>query len=375
MANSNPLGNNGGRFYSSLVRPVLVDCNFVVDASNANGLGISSLKGSLVNNVFMHTSSTPARGNDNYLNPNPANGYALIQLKNNYSKLAGVFNGSIIPPNTGSNLAINATALTIGSPYVITSVGVGSAGAQTIAPVADVAGSLASTWFRIYDSYGNTFIIWFKVAGAGSAPVGVAGTLVQQSIAASDTAATIGAALVVTLNGLRANTLLNPNAPNVAPFSAAGTTTVTVTNVVNQPFPGGAADGAIATGFAFAVTKSKTNNNNWNNVGLPKGVLPAVGASFIATAVGDATLGTSSGLVKLPGVSGINSIELVGDPNQSIYPIPQGGSGHVGSWVLVQFLAPTSSSVTTQLATAPADLSVVRLSFYLEQSSVLIAGE
>lgn len=375
MGNSNPLGNNGGRFYSSLVKPVLVDCNFVVEPANANGLGISSLKGALVNNVFMHTSATPGRGNDSYLNPNPANGYALIQLKNNYSKIGGLYSGGIIPPLTGSNLAINATALTIGSPYVITAVGAGSAGAVTIAPVADTAGSLASTWFRIYDSFGNTFIVWFSVAGSGSAPVGVSGTLVQQTIASGATAAQVGAALVITLNGLRANTLQNPSAPNIAPFSAAGTTTVTVTNVVNQPFPGGPAEGAIATGFTFAVTKNKTNNQNWNNVGLPAGVLPALNASFIATAVGDATLGTSSGTVKLPGVSGVGSIEIVGDPNQSIYPIPQGGSGHVGSWVLVQFLSPTSSSVTTAIATAPGNLSVVRLSFYLEQSSVVIAGE
>lgn len=371
---SNMLGYNGGRTYSSLNRPVLVECDFIVDVANGNGLGLRSLKGSLVRNVFMHTSTTPGIGNNGVLNPNPASGYALIQLKNNFNRYGGGYSG-FVSPVAGSNVAINATALTIGQPYIITSVGAGTAGAQTIAPVADVSGSLASKWFRIFDAFGNVFIVWFSVAGVGSAPVGVSGTLVQQSIASGATAAQIGAALVVTLNALSAQTLLNPNAPNIAPFSAAGTTTVTVTNVVAQPFVGGAADGILPTGFTFAVTKFKSNQQNWNNVGLPAGIVPSVGASFSAIATGDSTGGGSSGLVKVPGVSGISSVELVGNPNQTLSPVAMGGSSHIGGWILVQFLAATSSSVTTAIATAPADGSTVGMSFYMEAGSVLIAGE
>lgn len=371
---SNALGQNGGRFYSTLVKPVLVDCSFIVDSTNGNGLGIRSLKGSGVRNVFMHTSASPGRGAGNYLNPNPASGYALIQLKNGYSRYAGGFSG-FVAPLSGSSLAINGSALTVGSPYVVVSVGHGAAGAVTIAPVADVSGSLASTWFKIFDSFGNTFIIWFSVSGTGRAPVGVAGTLVQQSISTGASAATIGAALVVTLNGLLAQTPQNPGAPAIANFSAAGTTTVTVTNVVNSPFPGAPAEGVVPTGFTFAQTIFKTNNQNWANVGLMPGVLPSVGASFIATATGDSTNGGSTGLVQLPLVSGISSVEVIGDPNQTLYPVPTGGSAHVGGFLLVQFMAATSSGVTTQIATAPAAGSVCGLSFYLEQSSVLIAGE
>lgn len=367
---SNVLGNNGGRFYSTLVRPVLIECNYIVDSTNGNGLGIRSLKGANVKNVFMHTTQTPGT-NNGYTNPNPLAGYALIQLSNNYNKYAGGFSG-FVSPLSGSNVAINGSALTAGQPYVITSVGHASLGAVTIAPVADTAGSLASTWFRIYDAYGNTFIVWFSVSGVGAAPVGVTGTLVQQSIASGDTAATIGAALVVTLGALPSGI------SGVYSFTAAGTTTVTVTSTATNPYgplPGAPADGTVATGFTFAKTIYHTNLQNWQAVGLPAGVVPSVGASFIATATGQTTFGTSTGLVQVPSVSGISSIEVVGDANQSFGPIPMGGSPNVGAWILVQFLAPTSSSVTTSVATAPAAGSTVGMSFYVEQSSVVIAGD
>lgn len=370
-AGTNKLGNNGGRFYDFLNRPVLIDCNFIVDSTNGNGLGIRSLKGAGVQNVFMHTSSSAGTGNNGIVNPNPASGYALIQLANNYNRYAGGFSG-FVSPLSGSNLAINGSALTAGSPYVITSVGHATAGAVTIAPVADTAGSLASTWFSLYDAYGNTFIIWFSVSGVGSAPSGVSGTMVQQSIASGDTASTIGTALAVTIAALPSGV------SGVYSFTTAGTTTVTVTSTATNPYgplPGGPADGVIPTGFTFAVTKYKTNLQNWQNVGLPKGVSPSVGASFIATATGDSTGGGSTGIVQLPSVSGISSVEVVGDPNQSMGPIPMGGSPHVGGWVMVQFLAATSASVTTQLATAPANGSVVGMSFVVEAGSILIAGE
>lgn len=377
-AGTNRQGNSGGRFYSFLNRPVHIDCNFIVDSTNGNGLGIRSLKGSGVRNVFMHTSATPGKGTGGYLNPNPAAGYALVQLHNNYNKYAGGFSG-FVSPSTGSTLAINSTALTIGNPYLIASVGHATAGTVTIAPVADVSGSLASTWFRIYDAYGNTFIVWFSVSGVGAAPQGVSGTLVQQSISTNASAATIGAALVVTLENLLAAQPGNLQAPSgVYSFTATGTTTVTVVSTATNPYgplPGGPADGLIPTGFAFAVVDYSTNQQCWAGVGLPAGVVPNVGASFIATATGFTTGGGSTGTVVAPGVSGITSIEVVGDPNQSISPVPMGGSPNTGAWFLLQYLAATSSSTTTLVATAPAAGSVVGLSFILEAGSILISGE
>lgn len=371
---SNPLGNNGGRFYSSLVKPVLVECSFVVDATNTNGLGISSLKGALVRDVFMYTSASAGRGNNGLLNPmahTQSQGYALIQLKNNYAKYLGGFNG-LVSPISGSPVAINGSALTVGSAYQILTVGHATAGAVTIAPVADSSGSLASTWFSLYDAYGNTFIIWFSVSGVGSAPVGVSGTLVQQSIATGDTASTIGTALAVTIAALPSGI------SGVFSFTAAGTTTVTVTSTATNPFgplPGGPADGVIPTGFTFAVTKFNSNLTNWQTVGLPKGVVPAIGASFIALATGQSTGGGSTGTVSATGISGVSSVEIYGNPNQSLSPIPMGGSPNRGAWLMVQFLAPTSASVTTLIPVKPTDATVVEMSFYLESSSVLIAGD
>ncbi len=436
--NSNKLGNNGGRIYSFLNRPVIIDCNFIVDSANGNGLGIRSLKGAGVQNVFMHTSASAGRGANNYLNPNPASGYALIQLQNNYNRYCGGFSGQV-SPLSGSNVAINASALTIGQPYVIVSVGAGSAGTVTIAPVADVSGSLASTWFTMPDGYGNQFVFWFRVSGVGSAPLNVSGTLVQIDLVTNDSAATVGTKIAVILNALLAATPQNPSAPaGVFSYTATGTTTVTVVSTVTQPLPGGPADGVIPTGFTFAVTKSKSNIQNWQNVGLPRGILPAVGVSFVATATGDSTGGTSSGLVKVPGVSGVLTAEVIGDPNLSLGPIPMGGSPNVGGWIMVQFMggvltgsalaahshdllviggqaasttndvaiysgpifgkeAATNSTVlgsasatnggvlaasagtpagaVSFAATAPTDGSVVGMSFVVEAGSMIIAGE
>lgn len=365
---SNATGNNGGRFYSSLVKPVLIDCNFVVDSTNGNGLGIRTLKGAGVRNVFMHTSASPGKGAGGFLNPNPAVGFALIQLKDNYKKYIGGFSG-FAAPTTGGTIAINGSALTVHNPYIIASVGYGAAGSATIAPVADSAGSLASTWFSLFDSYGNTFIIWFSVSGVGAAPRGVSGILVQQSILSGATAAQIGAALVLTIENLPSGI------SGVNSFTASGSTTVTVTSTANVPLAGPPAEGLIPTGFTFAIVNFSTNLQDWQGVGLPKGVTPSIGASFIATATGYSTGGGSTGLVVVPGVSGVSTLEVVGDPNQSLSPIPMGGSPHVGGWILVQFMAATSSSVTTPIPTAPADNSVCGMSFYLEQSSVVIAGE
>lgn len=445
---ANAVGNNGGRIYSFGSQPVLIDCSFIVDSTNGNGLGIRSLKGQGVRNVFMHTSASPGKGNGGYLNPNPAAGYALIQLRSNYSRYMGGFSG-FISPVTGSAVNIDASdaALTVGHPYVITSVGSGPSGTVTIAPVADSAGSLASKYFMLYDSYGNSFCIWFSVSGVGSPPLlglpALAGQrglqYVQQTISSGATASQVGAALVLTIENL-------PSGINgLFSFTASGTTTVTVVSTALQPVAGIPQDGSIvipdqgpsipiiftvtsasassgaiytdgsghlyvvsatiasqttlnvsgigapigatltkvsgtgdasitfsaavagyATGFAFAQTVKDTNLADWNAVGLPKGLVPTVGQSFVAIATG---AGASTGQVHAVGVSGITSIEVVGDPNLSFGPAPQGGSPNVGAWILIQFTAATNSSTTTLVATAPAASSVVGLSFYVDYKS------
>lgn len=127
MANRN--WASGGKVYSMHVSPVLIDCNFIVDSTNGNGLGIRALKGPAVQNVFMHTSSTPGAGNSNpatpnqvIVNPNPASGTIVIQLQDGYNRSFSGFR-SIVSPLSGSSLLVASAGLTVGVAYVITILG------------------------------------------------------------------------------------------------------------------------------------------------------------------------------------------------------------------------------------------------------------
>src|ERR1700744_947791 len=84
-------------FYTPHTMPVLLDCNFVFDSTNGNGLGIRNLKGRGITNVFMHTSATPGAGNNGVINPNPAAGRFIIQLDDNYNPYFGGFSGFVSP--------------------------------------------------------------------------------------------------------------------------------------------------------------------------------------------------------------------------------------------------------------------------------------
>lgn len=366
---ANALGNNGGRLYSPLFRPVLIDCNFIVDSSNGNGLGIRSLKGQGVRNVFMHTSASPGT-NRGLTNPNPASGYALIQLDANYARYCGGFSG-YVSPTSGGTIAIDSTSLTVGHPYIIASPGVTAEASESITTVADVSGSLASKYFNLFDSYGNNFLLWFQVSGVGNPPQGVYGSPVPVSISSGASAAAVATALTTVIEALPSGV------SGVFSFTAsASSNVITVTSTTTAaPLAGVAQDGAspLSTGFSFAIIYNGTNLQNWQTVGLPSGLVPTAGQAFIALATGDG--GHSTGTVIAPGVSGVNAPEVIGDPNQTLSPAPQGHTSNNGGLILVQFLAPTSSSVTTPIPTAPASGTVVGMSFLVELSSVSVDGE
>lgn len=97
--------------------PVLIACNFVVDSTNGNGLGIRSLKGPLVSNIYMHTSATAAAGN-----PNPASGTIVVQLQDNFNRSLSGFDARVSPVS-GSALKIDNSALTANVAYIITTLG------------------------------------------------------------------------------------------------------------------------------------------------------------------------------------------------------------------------------------------------------------
>ncbi len=120
MSTPRGFGLNGKSIYTNVTKPMDVNLSFVVTPTN--GLGVTSLKSNgYVRNVFMHTSTTPT-ANDGYTNPNPANGYFAIQLKNNFNYyLSNLW--SARAPGSGSDVKIDNSALTAGVVYIITTLG------------------------------------------------------------------------------------------------------------------------------------------------------------------------------------------------------------------------------------------------------------
>jgi hypothetical protein len=118
MSYARGFGLNGKSYYMNICQPFEVVCNFIVDSANGNGLGIRSLKSNgYIENVFMHTSSTPG-SNNGHLNPNPASGYIYVNFKNNFNYYLGGFSGQVIAPGNTSTSSVTA-----GSIYQITSLG------------------------------------------------------------------------------------------------------------------------------------------------------------------------------------------------------------------------------------------------------------
>lgn len=230
---------NRGHFYCPHVKPVLVDCNFVVEKAQGNGLGIQNLKGQGVQNVFMNTSATPGLGPNGLLNPNPPAGYIIVQFADNFNRYYGGFSG-FVSPLSGSSILVASAGVTAGLTYVITIV---------------------------------------------------------------------------------------------------GTTTYA----------------------------------GWLSLGMPPGIQPAVGVSFTATASITAT-GTGAVQVINAAGSGVNHIEVVGDPNTTIGPVPVGGSPNVGGFITLACFGSTGASGINAI-TAPTNNTVIGLSFYLGQSNVSVAGE
>lgn len=107
------------------------------------------------------------------------------------------------------------------------------------------------------------------------------------------------------------------------------------------------------------TTLGTTSTAQWHILGVPANQAPAVGLVFVAPATTVATGTGTIQVVKAIG-SGIDHLEIVGDPNVSV----QTTDGTGGTMVLLS-LAATSSSVTTFLATNPGDNTIIGLSLNL----------
>jgi hypothetical protein len=110
-------------FYTPHNKATLLDCSFVVDSTNGNGLGIRSLKGSgRVSSVFMHTTATPGVSSDGITNPNPAAGYIVANLQDNYARYLGGFSG-FVTPVSGTPILVASAGTVANTIYVIVSLG------------------------------------------------------------------------------------------------------------------------------------------------------------------------------------------------------------------------------------------------------------
>lgn len=80
------------------------------------------------------------------------------------------------------------------------------------------------------------------------------------------------------------------------------------------------------------VSVGTTTPAQWQALGLPLGVVPAVGAAFVCTS---ATDGIGTGVVEVPlsTGSGFDHMEIIGDPNQTCNM----SGGAYGAYILSQF--------------------------------------
>jgi hypothetical protein len=116
---------------------------------------------------------------------------------------------------------------------------------QTVAPVADVAGSLNNTYFLLDSAQGTNYYVWMNINSAGVDPAVADRTGIEIAAATGATAGTIGAAIASAVDAVASG----------ARFDAAGTTTVTISDKTIGPVTA-MSDGAAPTGFTFAVVSA-----------------------------------------------------------------------------------------------------------------------
>lgn len=147
----------------------------------------------------------------------------------------------------------------------------------------------------------------------------------------------------------------------------------------NSPLTGSnlAVNGSsLALGQNYVISVLGTSTlADWQAVGLPAGLTPTVGQSFIALASGH---GSGSGQVQLnsSGGSGIIKYDMLGVSSTSSAPISNIYMVSVqGSWLYFRALGATNSSTTTLIAKAPADGTLVYVKVLMSNSSLTINGQ
>ena len=132
----------------------------------------------------------------------------------------------------------------------------------------------------------------------------------------------------------------------------------------------------LTAGAAYVITVlGNTTLAEWQTIGLPPGFTPTVGQTIVVPSGVTGTGGGHTGKVGIPGVSGVTSIEAMGDPNQLLNN--SNIASNAGAVMTFQFLAPTISTgayIAPMIPTAPANNTVVGMTFYFDGSSVTVDG-
>lgn len=285
------------QFFGTLhKKPVMMDCDFIVDSTNGNGFGVRSLKGAGIARVYMHTTAS--------------------------------FTG-----NTHGTVVVDGIA----------------GGTASLQPGMPVSGSGIVAGTQIASIVSSSSVNLTIPAGTT-----VSGDVISYAAVGSPTPSGPSSSYILVTFQDNFNYYMFGTAGFVSPISGtpisiSGSSVMTIGN----PY--------------VIVSVGSSTQANWNAVGLPLGIIPAVGEAFIATVTGG---GTGSGVVEAPSVSGCTSIEVVGDPNQTFGANYNGASilgGSAGSYMILQCLNGSTP-------TAPANGSVIGLSFFMSNSYIAVQG-
>lgn len=179
-----------------------------------------------------------------------------------------------------------------------------------------------------------------------------------------------------------ASVLMNSVAATPSMVIAAGTILVKLQDAYNRVFagisgqvisPGSGSslkidNAALTIGVAYQITTvGNATAAQLQAVGMPRGMTPAVGVSFIATSTGIAG-NVLTTRVQAAASSNICQIELAADPSLTCSPNPSANQGY-GAYLILQCRDYAGALV------APTAGSKISLEMYFSNSSVTTQGE
>lgn len=295
MSTPRGYGQNGNKLYTNVTQPMYTWLTFTVTPTN--GLGVTSVKSNgYANYVFMHTSTTPT-ATGGVTNPNPANGYAMIGLTNNFNYFLGM-RGTVAAPATSTSTASVVT----GSVYTITLLGTTTAAQWRAVGL--------PSW--VTATVGQSFVATATQAIGGTGTVGVPGITnisglsvvgdPNQTIASANVASFGGAYLVVQFSALTAAGTINT--PTFT-GSALGNHThdlllknAAVSDGATTRVNAGANLLGANTGGDLTVTGAGANGGVVNaSAGTPAGTISAL--TFTSTSAAAAAAPTTGSIVRL----------------------------------------------------------------------------